>query len=80
MQVIELPPPYVQTELGGPQQAVDPRAVPLADFIAGVMDILTKQPDAAEVVVKQCEPLRNATKTDAFDQAFATVNAMFDSH
>jgi uncharacterized oxidoreductase len=80
VQVIELPPPYVQTELGGPEQASDPRAVPLAEFIAGVMEILTTRPDATEVVVKQCEPLRNAVKTESFDQAFATVNAMFDSH
>jgi uncharacterized oxidoreductase len=80
VQVIELPPPYVQTELGGPQQAADPRAVPLAEFIAGVMDILTNQPDATEVVVKQCEPLRNATKTAGFDQAFGMVNSMFDTH
>ncbi len=43
------------------------------------MDILTRQPDATEVV-NECEPLRNATKTDGFDQAFAAVNSMFDAH
>jgi len=80
VQVIEIPPPYVQTELGGPEQAKDPRAVPLADFIAGVMDILTNRPDATEVIVKKCEPLRNATKTDGFAQAFGAVNSMFDAH
>jgi uncharacterized oxidoreductase len=80
VQVIEVPPPYVQTELGGPQQAIDPRAVPLAEFIAGVMDILTTKPDATEVVVKQCEPLRFAAETGNFDKAFGMVNAMFDSH
>jgi uncharacterized oxidoreductase len=80
VQVIELPPPYVQTELGGPSQAADPRAMPLAEFVAEVMDILTTRPDATEVVVKRCEPLRNATKTDGFDQAFAAVNSMFDAH
>lgn len=80
VQVIEIPPPYVQTELGGQAQATDPRAVPLAAFIAGVMEILTNQPDATEVVVKQCEPLRNATKTEGYDQAFQAVNSMFDAH
>lgn len=80
VQVIELPPPYVQTELGGPQQATDPRAVPLAVFIAGVMDILTKQPDATEVVVKECDPFRNAINGEGFDKAFEAVNSMFDSH
>jgi uncharacterized oxidoreductase len=70
----------VQTELGGPQQAVDPRAMPLAEFIAEVMDILTKQPDAKEVVVKQCESFRRAAETGNFDKAFGMVNAMFESH
>lgn len=80
VQVIELPPPYVQTELGGPSQAADPRAMPLAEFIAEVMDILTKQPDATEVVVKRCEPLRFAAETGTFDQAFGMVNSLFDAH
>lgn len=80
VQVIELPPPYVQTELGGPQQATDPRAVPLAVFIAEVMDLLKSRPDATEVVVKHCEPLRFAAESGSFDKAFATVNSMFDSH
>src|SRR5882724_8847292 len=76
VQVIELPPPYVQTELGGPAQATDPRAMPLAEFIAEVMDILTKQPDVKEVVVKQCNPLRHAAKRDMFgidDDFFVTM-------
>ncbi len=34
VEVIELIPPYVQTELMGPGQASDPAAMPLADFIA----------------------------------------------
>jgi uncharacterized oxidoreductase len=80
VQVIEIPPPYVQTELGGPAQAVDPRAMPLAAFIAEVMDILTKQPAVTEVVVKQCEPLRYAADTGTFDKAFGMVNSLFESH
>ena len=80
VQVIELPPPYVQTELGGPRQATDPRAVPLAVFIAGVMDILAKQPEATEVVVKECEAFRNAVQGAGYDQAFQAVNSMFDAH
>lgn len=80
VQVIELPPPYVQTELGGPAQANDPRAMPLAEFIAEVMDILTNQPDVKEVVVKQCNPLRYAAETGSFDKAFDAVNSLFESH
>jgi uncharacterized oxidoreductase len=78
VQVIELPPPYVQTELGGPAQATDPRAMPLAEFVAEVMDILTTQPDVKEVLVKRCEPLRYAPETSNFDQAFGMVNATFE--
>jgi uncharacterized oxidoreductase len=78
VQVIELPPPYVQTELGGAQQAIDPRAMPLSEFIAEVMDILTTRPDATEVVVKRCESLRFAAETGNFDQAFEGVNSMFE--
>lgn len=79
-QVIELPPPYVQTELGGSAQATDPRAMPLAEFIAVVMDILTTRPDVQEVIVKRCEPLRYAAETGNFDHAFGMVNAIFESH
>src|SRR6266436_1045110 len=34
IQVIEIAPPYVQTELGGKSQANDPNAMPLKDFIS----------------------------------------------
>jgi uncharacterized oxidoreductase len=78
VQVIELPPPYVQTELGGPEQATDPRAMPLAEFIAEVMDILTTQQDAKEVIVKQVEFLRYAAETGNFDRAIGMINAMIE--
>jgi uncharacterized oxidoreductase len=57
VKVLELPPPYVQTELGGPQQAKDPRAMPLKDFIDGTMKALAT--DANEVSVEQVNFLRN---------------------
>ena len=78
--MIELPPPYVQTELGGSAQASDPRAMPLANFITEVMDILAKQPEVKEVVVKPCEPLRYAVETGNFEKAFVAVNSLFESH
>ena len=40
VEVLELAPPYVQTELGGPQQASDPRAMPLTEYTKEVMEIL----------------------------------------
>ncbi len=75
VEVIELVPPYVQTELMTPQQASDPRAMPLGDFIAEVMDILSIQRDVTEVVVGRCEPLRFAAERDKFAEAFGMVNA-----
>ena len=54
--------------------------MPLAEFIAELMDILTKQPDANEVVVKLCEPFRHAAETGNFDKAFGMVNSLFESH
>jgi uncharacterized oxidoreductase len=45
VQVLELIPPYVQTELTGVRQAVDPNAMPLKDFISETMNILANSPD-----------------------------------
>jgi uncharacterized oxidoreductase len=58
VEVIELIPPYVQTTLMGDQQASDPNAMPLDEFIDEVMSILKSQPDAKEVCVKKVYPLR----------------------
>jgi uncharacterized oxidoreductase len=62
VEVIELIPPYVQTTLMGDQQAEDPRAMPLKEFIDEVMSILQSQPDVKEVCVKKVYPLRFATE------------------
>jgi uncharacterized oxidoreductase len=75
VEVLELVPPYVQTELQGERQAKDPRAMPLAEFIAEVMEILTTQPEAREICVKRVYPLRYAAeagreKYDAFVNGF----------
>jgi uncharacterized oxidoreductase len=75
VQVIELAPPYVQTELMGSHQAVDPRAMPLNDYIAEVIDIIKTQPNAAEILVERVKPLRFAEqggpeKYEAFFKQF----------
>ena len=54
--------------------------MPLADCIAEVKDILMSQPDANEVVVKQCKMFRNASETGNFGMALKMVNSMFDSY
>jgi uncharacterized oxidoreductase len=58
IEVVELVPPYVQTELMGSQQAADPRAMPLADFLAEVVKIIETQPNATEILVERVKPLR----------------------
>ncbi|NYF90799.1 SDR family oxidoreductase [Tunturiibacter empetritectus] len=60
IQVIEIIPPYVQTELSGAHQASDPRAMPLADYINETIEILKTQPDATEILVERVKPLRFA--------------------
>jgi uncharacterized oxidoreductase len=62
VEVLELVPPYVATELGGAHQASDPRAMPLAEFTAEVMEILQTQPEAKEICVKRVYPLRFAAE------------------
>jgi len=62
MEVIELIPPYVQTTLMGDQQAEDPRAMPLNEFIDEVLSILKSQSDVKEVCVKKVYPLRFAAE------------------
>jgi uncharacterized oxidoreductase len=75
--VIELAPPYVQTELMGAHQASDPHAMPLAEFIDEVMQILASRPDAAEVLVQRVHPLRFAAEQGqaGYRERFAQLNA-----
>jgi uncharacterized oxidoreductase len=70
--VLELIPPYVATDLMG--GAADPRAMPLAAFIAEVMGILETQPDAKEICVENVKRLRFATETGKFDEIFQGFN------
>lgn len=76
VQVMELIPPYVQTELQGEHQKSDPRAMPLGEFIAEVMEILATQPEAMEICVKRVYPLRfSAEKGQAeYEKLFTGLN------
>lgn len=75
IEVLELVPPYVQTELGGARQATDPNAMPLADYIAEVMRALADpQPYRGEILVKRAEPLRWAERDGRYDDVFAARN------
>ena len=63
VEVLELAPPYVQTELGGARQASDPRAMPLDEYVREVVEILeTNRIEKGEVLVERVKPLRWAEK------------------
>ena len=73
IEVVELAPPYVATDLMD-TSANDPRAMPLADFISEVMDILKSQPTPNEILVERVKQLRFAEKSGHFDEAFKGFN------
>jgi uncharacterized oxidoreductase len=77
VKVLELAPPYVQTELMGAQQASDPRAMPLKGFIDETMQELGT--DANEVLVEQVGFLRNGAGPNDND-ATIKLNDMFAGH
>jgi uncharacterized oxidoreductase len=76
VEVIELVPPYVQTELMGSEQANDPRAMPLKEFIDEVFAILKAKPDVTEVLVERVKPLRFAelNGVEKYQAFFKTFN------
>ena len=73
IEVLELIPPYVATHLM--DGADDPRAMPLNQFIAEVMQILKTQPTPAEICVENVKGLRFAAKSGRYDAVFAGLNA-----
>ena len=69
VEVLELAPPYVQTELGGPKQASDPRAMPLDEYTAEVMQILESgKYEKSEILVERVKPLRTAEKDGKYQE------------
>jgi uncharacterized oxidoreductase len=76
VEMIELIPLYVQTTLMGDQQANDPNAMPLNEFIDEVMSILKSQPDAKEICVKRVYPLRFAAEggQERYNEFFQQFN------
>ena len=74
VQVLELIPPYVQTELTGARQADDPHAMPLEAFISEVMQLLEDQPNATEICVERVKAQRFAAENGGYDGFFKQFN------
>ncbi|MDB5159709.1 MAG: Oxidoreductase, partial [Mucilaginibacter sp.] len=75
VQVIELVPPAVQTDLM-PGQAVSSHAMPLEPFLDEVMELFATQPDAAEITVQNVGILRNAVANGSYPQVLERLSAM----
>ena len=75
VEVLELSPPYVQTELTGPDQASDPYAMPLDDYADEVMALIEAGdlPDD-EVLVERVMRFRAAEREGRYAAAFAQGN------
>lgn len=75
VEVLELAPPYVQTELTGTQQASDARAMPLAAYIAEVMQLLELRVHPRdEVLVERDRARRWAERDGRYEATFAAMN------
>ena len=74
--VLELVPPYVATNLMGDRQAKDPNAMPLEDFTREVMQILKDKPDVKEVTVERVRLQRMASSQgiESYDKFFQEFN------
>ena len=75
VEVLELSPHYVQTELTGAAQAADPRAVPLQAYVAEVMQLLEAgDHPRGEVLVERDRFRRTAERDGRYDEIFAAIN------
>lgn len=79
VEVLELAPPYVQTELGGAQQASDARAMPLDAFTEEVLQILeTNNIEKGEILVDSVKPLRWAEKNGDYQKMLEMFASMHE--
>jgi uncharacterized oxidoreductase len=75
VEVLELSPPYVQTELTGREQASDPHAMPLETYAAEVMRMLERQDHPrGEVLLERDHARRWAERDGRYNEIFAAMN------
>lgn len=75
IEVLELSPPYVQTELTGSAQAADPRAMPLGDYMSEVMAMLEEgRHPRGELLLDRDLARRFAERDGTYESIFAAMN------
>lgn len=75
VEVLELAPPYVRTAITGPQQASDPRAMPVDDYVAEVMKLLgSENYPRGEILLERDHARRWAERDGRYDAVFAALN------
>lgn len=75
VEVLELAPPYVQTTITGIQQAMDPRAMPLAAYVNEVMTLLEHHDHpGGEILLERDKARRWAERDGTYDAIFSTMN------
>ncbi|KTF67693.1 SDR family oxidoreductase [Sphingomonas sp. HT-1] len=79
VEVIELAPPAVQTELT-PGQSQRPGYQPLDDFADEVMALFGQVPTPTEILVERVRPLRFAEREGQFDAVLAHLTAIATAH
>ena len=75
VEVLELAPPDVATELSGKHQAIDPRAMPIDAFVAKVVELLeAADHPGGEILVTRARDTRTAEREGRYDALFAAMN------
>lgn len=75
VEVLELAPPYVQTQLTGAQQAIDPRAMAVDAYVSEVMQLLELgEHPGGEVLVERDRARRWAERDGNYETTFAAMN------
>ncbi len=75
IEVLELAPPYVRTELTGTAQAADPRAMAVEDYVTQVIEMLEKQDHPrGEILLKPDLARRWAERDGTYEEVYAAMN------
>jgi short-subunit dehydrogenase involved in D-alanine esterification of teichoic acids len=74
IQVVEIVPPGVQTELMG--QKDSEHAMPLDEFLDQVLALWTENPDAQELVVENARGIRNATADGSYNKLLTMFSSI----